>query len=187
MRAFALALFSGAALRVRPWYKRNMSESVGKPGQRCIWPFPTRNSAHSHHLMSPRQIPVCSAAHPPVKTCPASGPIGDAAAWTGSDVPASVKCTVSPQILSTTSSSVGVGRVHQPPRSDVDVFGCKRTKLTRVLQTLSVSKCDHFHSSLLQRFTTVVGSPKADDHRPPFMWPSHHHQHSVKDLQTQSI
>lgn len=62
-------------------------------------------SAHSHRLMSPCLIPVCSAAHPLVKTCPANGPIGGDLAWTGSDVPASLKCTVSPQILSTTSSS----------------------------------------------------------------------------------
>lgn len=70
-----------------------------------------------HRLMSPRLIPLCSVAHPLVKTCPTGGPIGGVLTWTGSDV--QLKCIVSPQILSTTSSSVSVGRVYRPPGSVV--------------------------------------------------------------------
>lgn len=77
----------------------------------------------NNRLMSLCLIAVHSAAYPLLKTCPAGGPMGE---WlcTGRKwrlVPASVKCTVSPQMLSTQHrlSCSGVGRVLEPPRSDV--------------------------------------------------------------------
>lgn len=77
----------------------------------------------NNRLMSLCLIAVHSAAYPLVKTCPAGGPMGE---WLCAGrkwrlVPASVKCTVSPQMLSTQHrlSCSGVGRVLEPPRSDV--------------------------------------------------------------------
>lgn len=51
----------------------------GEPVQRCVLAVRRAGTAHTNHrLMSPCLIPVCSAAHPLVKTCPGPrGPIGD--------------------------------------------------------------------------------------------------------------
>lgn len=65
-----------------------------RPASAAFWLFPERNIAHNHRLMSPCLVPVCSAAHQLVKTCPSSGPIGDDPAWTGSDVWGSCLCKV---------------------------------------------------------------------------------------------